>query len=58
MAVPDSLTRLLCAWRRDIASVPVPMLVDAEHGARLIREAARVHASPDDARTRARNWPV
>ncbi|MFF0143898.1 hypothetical protein ATK36_4078 [Amycolatopsis sulphurea] len=58
MVGADLLARMLCAWRRDIVSVPVPQLVDAEHGARLVREAARVHASPDDARTRARNGSV
>ncbi|WP_169776623.1 hypothetical protein [Amycolatopsis jejuensis] len=58
MAIPDLLARLLCAWRRDIASVPLPQLVDPASGARLVREAARVRASPDDARTRARNGSV
>jgi hypothetical protein len=58
MVPPDPLARLLCAWYRDVRSEPMPLLVEAEHGARLIREAARVHASPDDARTRARNETV
>ncbi|GAA1019168.1 hypothetical protein ABT279_24525 [Amycolatopsis sp. NPDC000673] len=58
MAVPDLLAQLLRAWRRDVLSAPVPQLVDPVHAARLVRDAARVHASPDEARTRARNGSV
>ncbi|WP_020664414.1 hypothetical protein [Amycolatopsis benzoatilytica] len=58
MAVTDLLAQLFSAWRRDIASVPVPQLVDPERGARIVRAAARVHASPDDARTRPRSRSV
>ncbi|MDT8911090.1 hypothetical protein [Amycolatopsis sp. PS_44_ISF1] len=55
MGVPDPLTELLCAWCRDVASVPVPILVDPARAVRVLRHAARVHASPDDARTRVRD---
>ncbi|WP_200862858.1 hypothetical protein [Amycolatopsis orientalis] len=55
MAVPDLLARLLRAWRRDVLSAPIPQLVDPAQAVRLVRDAARVHASPDEARTRARN---
>ncbi|WP_409462294.1 hypothetical protein [Amycolatopsis sp. GA6-003] len=58
MAVPDLLARLLRAWRRDVLSTPIPQLVDPAHAVRLVRDAARVHASPDEARTRARNGSV
>ncbi|GAA3555596.1 hypothetical protein GCM10022222_44000 [Amycolatopsis ultiminotia] len=54
MAVPGPLALLVCR-AKGIASVPVPRLVETQHGTRLVRETARVHASPDDARTRARN---
>ncbi|MGW7534522.1 hypothetical protein [Amycolatopsis sp. NPDC054798] len=58
MAVPDLLAQLLRAWCRDVLSVPVPQLVDPARAARLVQDAARVHASPDEARTRARNESV
>ncbi|GAB3393500.1 hypothetical protein GCM10027360_85800 [Amycolatopsis echigonensis] len=58
MAVPDLLAQLLRAWRRDVVSTPVPQLVDPVHAARLVRAAARVRASPDEARTRPRNGSV
>jgi hypothetical protein len=58
MCVPDSLTELLCAWRRDVASVPLPILVDPARAVLVLRRAARAHASPDDACTRVRNDSV
>ncbi|WP_199786076.1 MULTISPECIES: hypothetical protein [Actinomycetes] len=58
MSVPDLLAQLLRAWRRDVLSTPIPQLVDPAQAARLVRDAARVHASPDEARTRARNGSV
>jgi hypothetical protein len=53
--VPDPLVELLRAWRREICAVPIPVLVDPALAARVIREGARAHASPDDACTRAPN---
>jgi hypothetical protein len=53
--VGDRLAQLLCAWRRDIRSVPMPKLIDPVSAAELIRYAAwarRVRASPDETRTR------
>ena len=58
MSVPDPLTELLCAWRREISAAPMPVLVDTARAVRVVREAiraGRVHASPDDASTRTRN---
>jgi hypothetical protein len=51
----DRLAELLCAWRQDIRSAPMPTLIDPASAAELIRYAnwvRRVHASPDEARTR------
>jgi len=58
MAGADLLAQLFAAWRQDIGSVPVPQLVDPVRGARIVRAAARVRASPDEARTRPRNRSV
>jgi hypothetical protein len=54
----DCLDELLCAWRRDVRSVPMPVLIDSVRAADVIKAAAltsRVRASPDDARTRSRD---
>jgi hypothetical protein len=52
------LAELLGAWRREIADVPLPPLVDPERAVDVVIEAkrrSRVHAPPDGACTRPRN---
>jgi hypothetical protein len=54
----DCLAELLSAWRKDVRSVPMPELIDSVRATDVIKTAAltsRVHASPDDARTRSRD---
>jgi hypothetical protein len=55
------LAELLRAWRREIADVPVPSLVDPERAVDVVIEAkrrSRVHAPPDGACTRPRTRGV
>jgi hypothetical protein len=50
----DRLAELLCAWRRDIRAVPMPVLIDPARAAEVIGNAvwaSQVRTSPDDART-------
>ncbi|MFD9893155.1 hypothetical protein ACFWY9_27740 [Amycolatopsis sp. NPDC059027] len=53
----EELVELFTAWQRDIVAVPIPSLVDPGRAAEIVARAnrtRRVHAPPDDARTRPR----